>query len=149
MIKKIVVLFFMIFSMSFSAWETINLVDEFGDETGQIAMFNSVDFFQGIRLVKDEDGIICLDVLMGPECVVGEIYPLKMKIDDGKAVELTTMAVSDRLLRVITLDEQFFEKLKKGNRVSFVVYNTNGGAVNLKMSLSGFTNAYNRVMNSN
>lgn len=58
------------------------------------------------------------------------------------------VAVTDRLLRLIT-DEDFMEKLKKGNSVSFVVYNTNGGSVNLKMSLMGFTNAYNKVENSN
>lgn len=41
-------------------------------------MVNQVDFFQGIRLIKDED-IVCLDVMMGPQCSVGEIYPIKLK----------------------------------------------------------------------
>lgn len=71
-----------------------------------------------------------------------------MKIDGGEVTELATVAVSDRLLRIM-MEENFFDRLKKGNKVSFVVYNTNGGAVNLKMSLNGFTNAYNRVKNSN
>lgn len=144
--KKLIVLFFILFSTSFSAWQSINLVDEFGDETGQIAMFNEVDFFQGIRLVKDGDEV-CLDVLMGPQCVVGNFYPMKAKIDNGEAIELTTIAVSDRLLRLL-VEEDFMDKLKKGNRVTFLVYNTNGGAVNLKMSLSGFTKAYNKVRDS-
>ena len=145
--KRVLILFFILFSISFSAWERIDLVDEFGDKTGQITMVNQVDFFQGIRLIKDED-IVCLDVMMGPQCSVGEIYPIKLKIDMGEVIELMAVAVTDRLLRLIT-DEDFMEKLKKGNNVSFVVYNTNGGSVNLKMSLMGFTNAYNKVENSN
>lgn len=145
--KRILILFFILFSISFSTWERIDLVDEFGDKTGEITMVNQVDFFQGIRLIKDED-IVCLDVMMGSQCSVGEIYPIKLKIDKGEVIELMAVAVTDRLLRLIT-DEDFMEKLKKGNSVSFVVYNTNGGSVNLKMSLMGFTNAYNKVENSN
>lgn len=144
--KKLIVLFFILFATNLSAWHSINLVDDFGDETGQIAMVKEVDFFQGMRLVKDE-GEVCLDIMMGPQCVVGELYPMKAKIDNGEVIELITMAVSDRLLRLF-VGEEFMDKLKKGNRASFVVYNTNGGAVNLKVSLAGFTNAYNRVRDS-
>ena len=33
--KRVLILFFILFSISFSAWERIDLVDEFGDKTGR------------------------------------------------------------------------------------------------------------------
>lgn len=144
--NKVFLLFFIIFTISFSAWKTIELIDDFGDKTGQVAMVNEVDFFQGMRLAKVGDKVV-LDVMIGPQSVVGSYYPMKVKIDSGDVIKVETIAVSDRLLRLI-VEEDFFDKLKKGNKASFVVYNTNGAAVNLRTSLIGFTKAFEKVKNS-
>lgn len=142
--KKLLGLFLLVCSFAFANWEKIELKDEFGDFIGQIAMIKSVDYFQGFRLVREDNGNVAMDLIMGPQCEVGELYPIKAKVDKGEVIDLTTLAVSDRILRILA-EDKFFDKLKKGNNVSFVAYNTNGGSVNLKTDLNGFTKAYNRV----
>ncbi|MGL5124669.1 MAG: invasion associated locus B family protein [Fusobacteriaceae bacterium] len=147
--KKLLVFLMFVFSIvSFSQWQKIQLVDEFGDYSGDFAMVKSVDGFQGMRLSKDESGKVGLDILMGVEAEVGEIYPMKVKIDKGEVIEFDVIAITDNLLR-LDVNEKFLDKFKNGTTASFVIYNINGGVVNLKTSLNGFTRAFDQVKISN
>ncbi|MBP6282295.1 MAG: invasion associated locus B family protein [Leptotrichiaceae bacterium] len=98
---------------------------------------------KGMRLIKDEDKV-WLDVMIGPRATVGEVYPLKMKVDGGEVIQVVGMAVTDRLIR-LAIDDDVMDKIKKGNKLAIVATNQDGGTVNLITSLTGFTDAYNRV----
>ena len=141
--KKLIFFAFLLFSIVTFSWESINLKDEFGDNTGQIAMFKIEGYGKGMRLIKD-DGKVWLDVMIGPRATVGEIYPLKMKIDGGEVIQVAGVAVTDRLIR-LAIDDDVMDKIKKGNKLAIVATNQDGGTVNLITSLTGFTDAYNRV----
>ncbi len=141
--KKILFILFILFSISAFSWETIKLKDEFGDDTGQIAMVKMEGYVKGMRLIKDEDKV-WLDVMIGPRATVGEVYPLKMKVDGGEVIQVVGMAVTDRLIR-LAIDDDVMDKIKKGNKLAIVATNQDGGTVNLITSLTGFTDAYNRV----
>ena len=141
--KKILFILFILFSISAFSWETIKLKYEFGDDTGQIAMVKMEGYVKGMRLIKDEDKV-WLDVMIGPRATVGEVYPLKMKVDGGEVIQVVGMAVTDRLIR-LAIDDDVMDKIKKGNKLAIVATNQDGGTVNLITSLTGFTDAYNRV----
>lgn len=141
--KKLLFALFLLFSISTFSWESLKLKDEFGDDTGQIAMVKMEGYVKGMRLIKDE-GKVWLDVMIGPRATVGEMYPLKMKIDGGEVIQVIGLAVTDRLIRLAIADD-IMDKIKKGNKLAIVASNEDGGNVNLITSLSGFTNAYNRV----
>ena len=141
--KKLIFFAFLLFSIVTFSWESINLKDEFGDNTGQIAMFKIEGYGKGMRLIKD-DGKVWLDVMIGPRATVGEIYPLKMKIDGGEVIQVAGVAVTDRLIR-LALEDDVMDKIKKGNKLAVVATNQDGGSVNLITSLAGFTNAYDSV----
>lgn len=142
--KRVTSLFLFIFCIAFGTWEKIDIVDEFGDKTGQVTMVKNVDLFQGFRLLKNNDDFVVMDVMIGPQAQVGEVYPLKLKIDGGQVIEIEAVAVSDRLLRLL-VDEEFFNSLKKGNKIAIVAYNTNGAPMNIISDLMGFSKAYETI----
>ena len=60
--KRVISLFLFIFCIAFGTWKKIDVVDEFGDKTGQVTMVKNVDLFQGFRLLKNNDDFVVMDV---------------------------------------------------------------------------------------
>lgn len=68
---------------------------------------------------------------------------LRLQVDQGKQLEgKYLICFPDRCYSEIPIDEAFIGSLKKGNELTVTALNQQGRAVSFKMTLLGFTKAY-------
>lgn len=145
--KKILLSLFLLLSISsFSFWESIELTDEFGDKTGEMAMINQINYNQFLRLDKSGNNVD-LVVKTGIKLIDGETYPIKMKVDGGKIIQVFGVPLTDKVM-LLTITNDIMEKIKKGNKLAIMAYDPYGGTVKLVADLNGFKAAYDKIKQS-
>lgn len=140
--KKILLGLLLIGSVAMAQWDTVEMVDEFGDKTGEVSIFNEESKGAYIQLtslgflIKTNGYLNNSDYgVMKVKSDDGSIHSFKV-FQDGKSAHLfNSMAGYDKLINL----------LKSSSTLKVVVYSYDNDAYKLKINCMGFTKALKKV----
>lgn len=153
--KKIILGMFIISNLIFANWETINLVDEFKEETGQVASVS--DLNQGfIKIMKLSDGdetilIYPNKYLIGKGKGEYKTSKVKFKVDSNSPITFIGVVAKDGTNVNIfkSIDTRNFsdliEQMKVGNTLKISIYKYTDESFLRSTSLNEFTKNYNKI----
>ena len=146
--KKLFVMFLFLMSFTSFAWETIEIVDEFREPTGQIRIVKD-DTDRTSYLFVDKTssgyniGFYCQEFIGGKG--VHDTSVIKIKIDTEKPVVLDGYVWSNDHTVSATLPEELLSKMKKGNTMKAVIQKYDDQTVLLKFYLDDFEEQLKKV----
>lgn len=147
--KKIyvIILFIITFCQSF-AWKKIEMIDEFEEPTGEIAIFQwDITENKGlINIRKDpknkKNNKIRFNTM---DFIGGEESLIKIKIDNNKPINLYGDVFTNNTMVECKLPNNLFEEMKKGKIMKVIITKYDRQKILLQFNLDNFEESYKMV----
>lgn len=145
--RRIIILFFVLGTLAFGKWETVELVDEFKEKTGTVSAYSLFVGRGFIRLDKYDNQYsftITTGEYIGGKGKYDESL-VKIKIDKNKPISINGYVSKGGKQVYVDISKVLIDQMKLGKRMKLVVTKYNDTTVFRDVSLDNFDKVFDKV----
>lgn len=143
--KKLILLFIVIFSFNVFAWETNEVLDEFNEPTGEKSIYTYNKYGHLLFWKPNEKGLYPMAVrfkkYLGSN---SNISVAKIKLDKQEPFSLSCFVVSDSTV-VFFLPQEEFDKIKMAKTLKIVVKDYEDSNVYAEFNIKGLDKEMKKI----